>query len=703
MVQPAKKRKISIHLALSTVGVCLILFTSLSIGLVSYFSTQRVVNSLSDEVFSGAYREITLKAMAKLDSVGAVLESNRGLMAQGLIGPDDMEVLGDHFVRVLQANQYLSETGYGDRQGRAVWAERDPSGNISVFSIVQLGEKGARETVYDVSEDHRRELREISKSTYDPRNRPWYQEAAASDGPVWTDPYLFANGIPGLSRSSRLLDENGELIGVFDASFELDFLSTFLNEKTREQFGELFIVNLERGGEVIAHPDPSVTVNRSGVNESVVTVEDVGDARLVAAYRVVEGYYSGTGIRAWLRKNIEIEGTSYILLAAPFEVSPELGWYAIYLIPEEKIMGPVHRNNRAALIVSLVATIVGIFVAFVISKRMSHRLNVLSDEIEDVGQLILSNRKPQGSFIREIDVLETSVDVMKSGLLSFQKFVPTELVRSLLEKGSEARLEGRREELTIFFSDIIGYSTICEKLGPEELVEQLGVYLEEMTSVLETYEGTVNQYVGDAIMAIFGAPSPVEKHALQACRGALAFMERSEQMAQEAEADGRFAFRSRVGVNTGEVIVGNLGSKNRLYYTANGDEVNLAARLESINGVYGTRITIGELTRNEVGEEMVCRLLDYVAVKGKATGAAIHELVGERGKVPEAELKFIETYETGMVHYLKREWDRAIEFFDSCIKTKDDVASRILKERCEEYRLSPPPADWTGVFSMKQK
>ena len=130
MESSGKQKKISIHVALSTVGVFLILFTSVSIGLVSYFSTQRVVNTLSDEVFSAAYRETTLTVRAKLDQVNAVLSSNRELVAQEFVGREDIDALAKHFVRVLEANEYLSETGYGDREGRAVWAERDPRGRL---------------------------------------------------------------------------------------------------------------------------------------------------------------------------------------------------------------------------------------------------------------------------------------------------------------------------------------------------------------------------------------------------------------------------------------------------------------------------------------------------------------------------------------------------------------------------------------------
>ncbi len=695
--------RISIHLALTTVGVCLVLFTSIAIGVTSYLSARRVVQNLADRIFSGTFREITFVAEAKLGVVDSILDSNRSLVARGMVERDDFATLGTYFLEVLISYPYLSETGYGDREGCAIWSERAADGTLSLHEVMPSGD-GQTALTLSIFDDSGQILsREERTTDYDPRNRPWYQSAAAVEGPVWTAPYVFTSGFPGLSRTWRLTDEKGSVLGVFDASFELDFLSDYLAERGEDRLGEMFILNLDSGGEIIAHPDPSATVDRSGETATIPTVEKLGDPRLIEILRIAESSRSEFFSKRRIRERMEVGGVDYVLLMEEFAPGSDLGWHVAYLVPEEAIMGPVRRSNRVALLLGLAATLVGVGVALAFAKRMSHRLRTLSAEIEDVGQLILSDREPKRSLIREVDVLETSVNVMKIGLRSFRKFVPAELVRSLLDQGVEARLEGKRSELTIFFSDIIGYSTICEQLEPEQLVSELGKYLEEMTIVIESNGGTVNQYVGDAIMAIFGAPVPLEHQPLRACEAALDFVERNEEIAIEAEKEGRPPFRSRVGINTGDVIVGNLGSPNRLYFTANGDEVNLAARLESINGVYGTRIVVGESTQSMVGDGMVFRLLDYVAVKGKSKGAAIYELVGRAGDVDRANVEFIERYETGITAYLSRRWEEAIEIFSECLVRREDQACRLLVKRCRTFEKQPPPENWNGVFEMASK
>ncbi|MEM9016478.1 MAG: adenylate/guanylate cyclase domain-containing protein, partial [Verrucomicrobiota bacterium] len=703
MATDRENGKISIQVALTTVGVSLVLFTAIAIGVTSHLSAKRIVENLTDRIFSGTFREISFMAEAKLGLIDTILESNRSLVVRGFADRDDFVTLGEYYLNILQTYPYLSETGYGDREGRAIWAERAPGGVLSLHEVKRNDAGIATLVLTKLDESGQILSREEKETDYDPRERPWYQSAAEVEGLVWTEPYVFTSGFPGLSRTWRLADEDGSALGVFDVSFELDFLSEYLAERGSDRLGEMFILNLENGGEVIAHPDPSVAVDRSGEADRIPTVDSLGDPRLVEIYRIATEGETGAGVSGRVRERIEVAGVDFVLLMEPFAPGSDLDWIVAYLVPEEAIMGPVRRSNRIALLLGLAATLFGIGVALAFSKQISYRLSFLSSEIEDVGQLILSDREPKRSAIREVDVLESSVKVMKVGLRSFRRFVPAELVRSLLDRGVEAKLEGKRSELTIFFSDIIGYSAICEQLGPEELVEELGKYLEEMTEVIESRGGTVNQYVGDAIMAIFGAPEPLENHPLRCCEAALKFVERNEELARAAEEKGSPAFRSRIGINTGEVIVGNLGSPNRLYFTANGDEVNLASRLESINSVYGTRIVVGEATRSSVGDEMVFRLLDYVAVKGKKKGSAIYELVGRTGEVEAERRDFVERYEAGMTAYLSREWEEASGLFKACLESREDIASQLLIERCEVFHENPPGDDWDGVFEMKRK
>ncbi len=206
-------------------------------------------------------------------------------------------------------------------------------------------------------------------------------------------------------------------------------------------------------------------------------------------------------------------------------------------------------------------------------------------------------------------------------------------------------------------------------------------------------------------MAFWGAPNSVENHALSACKAALAYQEMLDKIMREWKQMGRKnIFRARIGINTGEVIVGNIGSPTRLNYTVIGDSVNLASRLESINKLYGTRIIISESTNSLVQSELKSRILDYVAVKGKTRGVAVYELVGSENKIEDSQKYLIDTYSKAMDLYKKRDWENAVKLFKDCLETNPhDKASQVIIQKCREYQKTPPPENWDGVSVLKNK
>jgi adenylate cyclase len=205
-------------------------------------------------------------------------------------------------------------------------------------------------------------------------------------------------------------------------------------------------------------------------------------------------------------------------------------------------------------------------------------------------------------------------------------------------------------------------------------------------------------------MAFWGAPTPNDRHAVDACAAALEFRSRLGQRCAEPGGDRGVPLRMRVGINTGRMLVGNIGSNERLSYTVIGDAVNVASRLEAVNKRYGTEILIGEDTRAAAGDAILVRRLDWVAVYGRVQGLAVYELLGmaDHGvlKMPE----WIPAYEAGLDAYARRDWVNAIELFETAIANRgDDLPSRIFVERCRKYLASPPPEDWTAVSILAEK
>ncbi len=286
----------------------------------------------------------------------------------------------------------------------------------------------------------------------------------------------------------------------------------------------------------------------------------------------------------------------------------------------------------------------------------------------------------------------------------FKHYLAENVVETVLQEADALTFGGQRKHLTVLFSDIRSFTSYSEKYTPEEVVSILGEYLTEMVDVILKYGGMLDKFVGDEIMAVFGAPHYFEDHAERACLTALEMIRTLDRLKEKWESEGRDPFDIGIGVNTGDMIVGNLGSRQIFDYTVIGDAVNLGARLEGINKVYPTvnHIIISEYTKNEISDNLVTRELDSVRVKGKERPVAIYELVGERDIIVYPE-EFLQHYSNGLNLYKERKWKEAIEEFKKALQHRDDEISKMYIKRCKHFIKYPPGEDWDGVFTLKTK
>ncbi len=283
---------------------------------------------------------------------------------------------------------------------------------------------------------------------------------------------------------------------------------------------------------------------------------------------------------------------------------------------------------------------------------------------------------------------------------AFGQYVQPEFVEQLIAQPDLLKLGGQKKRLTVLFSDIAGFTTISEKKEPEELVAFLNEYLGAMTDIIFEHSGTVDKYIGDAVMAFWGAPIGQDNHAELACRSTLKMMQKVKELAPQDT-----NIHSRFGIATGEMIVGNIGSYNRFNYTVLGDTVNLAARLEAANKTFGSSTMIAEQTYEEVKDLFYGRQLDLLVVKGKTKPVRVYELMGEKSDPHTEEIeKIISIYQKGLDFYLNREWDQAIKRFQKVLSLKPgDGPSENYIKRCQKYKKEPPAKDWDGVFYLKTK
>ena len=286
---------------------------------------------------------------------------------------------------------------------------------------------------------------------------------------------------------------------------------------------------------------------------------------------------------------------------------------------------------------------------------------------------------------------------------TFQKYVSPEIVNEILKNSEKIQLGGVKQKMTVFFSDVRGFTTLSEKLDPKELSQLLNEYLTPMTEIVFSNKGTLDKYMGDALMAFFGAPIAHPKHGSQACFCALQQIEKLKDLKSIYREKNWPLIDIGIGINTGEMSVGNMGSETVRNYTVMGDSVNLASRLEGINKQYGTQIILSEFTFNEVRNDgFLARELDWVQVKGKTDPVRIFELMGH-GENPHLMDK-IKIFSQGFELYHQKLWSEAVIEFKKILELNpEDGPSLLYIRRCKEYILSPPPLSWNGVFTMTTK
>ncbi|MGD0425347.1 MAG: adenylate/guanylate cyclase domain-containing protein [Candidatus Acidiferrales bacterium] len=285
---------------------------------------------------------------------------------------------------------------------------------------------------------------------------------------------------------------------------------------------------------------------------------------------------------------------------------------------------------------------------------------------------------------------------------AFQQYVSPEVIRRLLS--DPERVKPRKTEVTVLFSDIRGFTTISETLDAQTLADLLNGYLTEMTRIIFRHQGTLDKYIGDAVMAIWGAPFDEPNHAERCCLSAVSMLARLSELQVQWRAQDSPVLEIGIGINTGIASVGNMGSSLRHGYTALGDAVNLAARLEGLNKEYGTQILISEFTRRELrDDQFIFREIDFIRVKGKLQPVTIYEILGPRANENGGE-ELVALFASAREAYKRRDWRAARSAWVTILQRwPDDGPSRVFLARCEEYIAEEPPVAWDGVYAMKHK
>jgi adenylate cyclase len=465
-------------------------------------------------------------------------------------------------------------------------------------------------------------------SRFDPREQPFYQAAWEKGELVTSDVYLFnSSGHPGISISAPI-SVGDQRFAVVAADIALDNLALFLSS---HQIGERgFTMILDAKNRVIAYPDMNRALRIDGNNVRLSSAAELGIPALDEALR---RYRAGQGSR--LVFDEPVSGTPYLASFRSFPPALGKDWMILTLAPQEDFVGELQRANRVILAISAALLALGLLLVAFFSRYLTRPIAAVIEETRKIQALDLKEDIAIRSNIREIRQLVDATQAMKSTIRAFTTFVPRTLVQQLLSSGKTLEVGGQSRYLTIMFTDMDGFSALAETTPTRELMTRVSTHLDTVTRVIGTHHGTLDKYIGDAVMAFWGAPMPDDEHAYHACITALKAQHAMNAVNQAWIAEGKSPTSFRIGLHTDAVLVGNIGSAERLSYTVMGDGVNIAAYLETLNKTYGTRICVSHSVFKEAGERMLMRPLDQVSVKGRRGELVVYELLAAIG--PDAE------------------------------------------------------------------
>jgi len=593
--------------------------------------------------------------------------------------------------------------------GEFLQAERLPSGQLQIRQATRAGDGQFDLTVVPwplptgTLPPPRRVPASDLHAAFPPDEKVTHREPFWSAAYEWSEPGQPPQWMVRLA--SPIVDAGGELRAIVSTSLALDELDRFLAELDLDVPG--YVAVFERGDgtqvpRLIGHPQPSLTEPIAPSSAGRTALDPAMDAYF-RAVSLDPGTSGPDRARSEYARRFRIGGRSYFGSFNDLELHSDPPWVVAMVLPVAEVAGDVMRNLRWALLAAAAFLVLGAALAYWIALRISRPMLQLGADARAMSHLDFSATPRPLSGIREVRQLEQALSDARLSLRSFRKYVPADVVRLLIESGDEARLGGRTARLTLLFSDIADFTRVAESTQPQRLVEQLGEYLAAVSAAIHAHRGVVDKFIGDGVMAFWGAPHPDPHQALGAARAALEIQQRLDQLNARWAGEGRPLFPTRIGLHSGDAVVGNIGSEDRLNYTAIGDAVNLASRLESLNRLYGTRILITEDTRLAMGDALLTRPVARVAVKGRHGGVVVHELMSAADGALEAAQRLAVATEAAFAALDAGQTDDAARRYNEILNQvpKDGVAVAQLKFLVESAALASGHSGWIRHLDVK--
>lgn len=444
-------------------------------------------------------------------------------------------------------------------------------------------------------------------TSFDPRKRVWYKNAK-NNQIIISNPYIYeSTGELGITISYPLIKEGKKSI-VTGVDITLKSLKKFLKQLSKNINGTISIIDNNNRIISSSHYNNIIDLNKTNEANNIIK----------AAKTYLKGNNTG---------NIEILGAKkYLYTGKSFKIDNSKQWHILITIAEEIVLKDSKKTLNEAILISLIVLIFFILISIILSRKITKPIVNLSKNMDDLKHLNLNTKIDSSSSIKEIKEAQESLLSLKNALFSFSKYMPVDLVKILIGKKEEIKIGGEEKNLVIMFTDIEGFTTISEKMSPKELTDELSNYFTVCSDIIKNNNGTIDKYIGDSIMAFWGAPLDIDSPIEKALSCALEIQKELYKINKINQSQNKPIFKTRIGIHYGKTLVGNIGSNSRMNYTIIGDSVNIASRIEGINKNYDTSILLSKEIFDFAEGKFEMDFVDEIELKGKTQRTKIFSL-----------------------------------------------------------------------------
>jgi adenylate cyclase len=683
------KLTISIRLAISALVLTAILLTAAASSLLWWRTAETISRQLASTINEQIVAAVRKEVSAIVDEARAAHAAIRTLFLQNVLETREADKREFVFLSQLQSQPTISWVAFGWPDGSFFAAHKLGDHHMEMMEISLTDHSGQRRVdEYEIIPgDIEFETRRFEPTEFHIVDQDWFKTGMGAGGPQWFKVLNHPTGERPSIAFAGPIDVYQERQGVLAILIEYTRLARFLAQLEVGRTGTAFI--LDGSGELVAAPDKEADELHPARNQTA----------MLPLARMAVTQAGDEGRKEPWRRRLTFEGAAYEVALTPLPFS---GWSLATVIPEAEFLAPVETTLRRLIIGLAVGALLAALLSAMLARALiAAPLARVVGEIRHVESFALDQVRRHPSRVSEISSLSGAIAEMAAGLSAFRKFIPADLVRSLLRQGVEAKPGGTIQELTVMFIDVAGFTGLSERMG-DRIVPLLSRYLDVASEVIVANGGTIDKFIGDAVMAFWGAPTAQEQHAEFCCRAALGCRQAIE--AAGVNDDNGCPLKIRIGINSGRMLVGNIGSELRLNYTVIGDAVNVASRLEGANKQYGTQILIGAETARLIGDEFIIREIDSIAVYGRTEGLAVYELIDQPGGASAGSPGWIENYGQGLTKYRSRDFAAAILCFEAVLSERTgDRPTEIILDRCRRLEQSGTDETWSAVAALKAK